>query len=68
MSTLTEETFLLLDRRFTFIVQSLKLLQPLLVAFTLFDLLQFIWFYEMFCQPLAVAQAQSAQHMENVLK
>ena len=55
MPTLTEETLLLLDRRLTFIMKSLKFIQPLLVAFMLLGLLQFLWLNQMLCQPLAVA-------------
>ena len=53
---------------FSIIVQSMQLANKFLVTFALLDSLQFLRLHQMLGQPLAVAQAQTTQHVEDILK
>ena len=59
---------LLLGCHFSCVVQCMELAHEFFVPRTLLCLAPFFRLNQVLCQPLAVAQTQPAQHVENILK
>ena len=68
MMALSNHFFYLFSRWLSFVLKCSHFAYEFLIALALPSSLHLFWIYQVFCQPLAVAQTQSAQHVKNVFK